>query len=211
MSAAILEGRTLRAYTDGLGQLDNAVHAPRVVPCPCCKGTGGNLFTVDDYPTFDPAFWMDCEVCDGTGSVTHLFGVHPVFEGHPDTPALLGESAEIIASGGAASGSPRPDSEDTGAAGGHPVHMLTDDTDDPTMDAHLALHPEDALCPECCGVGPHLENIRCPRCLNDGRRGEDCILCGGDGGWWDDEAEEWTLCPAPGCRWGRLVEATDGE
>lgn len=54
MSAAILEGRTLRAYTDGLGRLS----------------------------------------------------------------AALCESAEIIASGGAASGSPRPDSEDTGRGAG---------------------------------------------------------------------------------------------
>lgn len=137
--------------------------------------------------------------------------------------AALCESAEIIASGGAASGSPRPDLEDTGAAGGHPVHLLTGDADAPTMEEHLELHPEDRPCPNCDGDGTDGvggSSEPCPRCLGDGRRGEDCPECGGAGGWrvregfityaygssdWDDDWEE---CDAQGCRCGRLVEAT---
>lgn len=141
MSAAILEGRTLRAYTDGLGRLS----------------------------------------------------------------AVLFESAALEASGGAASGlTHRPDSEDTGAAGGHPVHLLTGDTDDPTMEEHLALHPEDALCP-ICEADPDVMP-RCPRCLGDGRRGEDCPFCGGE--YCHFYGDLPYVCASRRCRLGRLVEAT---
>lgn len=81
------------------------------------------------------------------------------------------------------------------------------DTDAPTMEEHLSIHPEDALCP-ICEADPDVMP-RCPRCLGDGRRGEDCPNCGGRhacilGG-------DVFMCVSPGCRCGRLVEATDGE
>lgn len=138
MSAITMEGRTLRAYTDGLGRLS----------------------------------------------------------------AALFESAEIIASGGAASGATRPDSEDTGRRAGNPPALRAGDTDAETltMDDHLSLHPEDGPCTECNGED-WLGGAACPRCWGDLRRGFDCPDCGGRGCGFD----------APGCRCGRREEATDGE
>lgn len=135
MSAAILKGRTLRAYTDGLGRLS----------------------------------------------------------------AALGESAEIIASGGAASGAARPDSEDTGRRAGTPPALRAGDTDAETltMDDHLVLHPEDRPCPWCCPPGWLPEE--CPRCLGDQRMGVVCPRCNGEG----EGIDGWDC--SPGCRCGRLV------
>ena len=77
------------------------------------------------------------------------------------------------------------------------------DTDAPTKDEHLSLHPEDEPCPWCCPPGWLPEE--CPRCLGDHRMGVVCPRCNGEG----EGIDGWGC--SPGCRCGRLVEATDGE
>lgn len=77
------------------------------------------------------------------------------------------------------------------------------DADTLTMADHLALHPEDRSCPWCCPPGWLPEE--CPRCLGDQRMGVVCPRCNGEG----EGIDGWDC--SPGCRCGRLVEATDGE
>ena len=74
------------------------------------------------------------------------------------------------------------------------ARALDTDAETLTMDDHLALHPEDGLCPEC-NAEDWLGGAACPRCWGDLRRGEDCPGCGGRGCGFD----------APGCRCGRQV------
>ena len=80
--------------------------------------------------------------------------------------------------------------------------------DDPTMEEHLSLHPEDALCPEC-NAEDWLGGAACPRCWGDLRRGEDCPKCKGTGSVIRFGRNPHAgVCRAPGCRCGRLVEPT---
>lgn len=73
------------------------------------------------------------------------------------------------------------------------------DVDDPTMEEHLGLHPEDRPCPWCCPPGWLPQE--CPRCLGDQRRGVDCPACNGEG-----DAPDGFDCMEPGCRCGRRVD-----
>lgn len=62
--------------------------------------------------------------------------------------------------------------------------------------------PDSEPCP-ICEADPDVM-LRCPRCLGDGRRGEDCPKCGGNYVWMDDGVL--FVCIYPGCRCGRLAE-----